>query len=59
VNLKLFPMVLIKPYRDEFPIGVYMVIREQFGYSIYSNGKYFYHDASRFVEPSSLILELF
>jgi hypothetical protein len=58
VNLKLFPMVLIKPYRDDFPAGIYMVSREQFGYSIYKDGKYFYHDASRFVKPSSLILEL-
>lgn len=57
--MKLIPMFLIDPYLDQFPIGVYDVSIEEHGFSIYKEGRFHYHDASRFIEPSSLLLELF
>ena len=56
--MNLISMLLIEPYLDRCPIGIYQVIVDQEGFSIYIDGRFFHHHASRFVEPSSLLLEL-
>ena len=59
-SLDLIPMFLVEPYHPRFPnIGIYLVVQDDDGYGIYLDGSYYHHHPSRFIEPSSLLLELF
>jgi hypothetical protein len=57
--MKLISMFLIDPYLERCPVGMYQVIADEHGFTIYIDGRFFHHQASRFVRPSSLLLELF
>jgi hypothetical protein len=51
-------LVLVKPLYTTIPAGVYEVVVYDSWQNIYWINE-FAHNANRFVEPSSLILELF
>ena len=50
-------MLLIEPYLIDFPAGLYYVTEIENSDFYYINGMS--HHNSRFVEPSSLLMELF
>ncbi len=51
-------LVLIRPLYTTIPAGLYEVFIHEEADSIYWIGN-FAHNANRFIEPSSLLLELF